>query len=114
MKCHGPEEQNGGLRYDEKTAALAQADSGHRAIVAGKPDESELLKRITSNHKDEQMPPKGKRLSSDEIETLRRWIAAGAVWPENSTPVVATKPRSQHWSFQPISEPALPAVKDKS
>ena len=114
VKCHGPEEQNGGLRYDEKAAALAQADSGHRAIISGKPDESELLKRITSTHKDEQMPPKGERLSSDEIDTLRRWIAAGAVWPEDSTPVVATKPTSQHWSFQPISEPALPSVKDKS
>ena len=114
VKCHGPEEQNGGLRYDQKTAAFAQADSGHRAIVPGRPEESELLKRITSTHKDEQMPPKGERLSSDEIETLRRWIAAGAVWPENNTPVAAAKPTSQHWAFQPIREPALPAVKDKS
>lgn len=114
VKCHGPEEQNGGLRYDQKSAAFAQADSGYRAIVAGKPEESELLKRITSKHKDEQMPPKGERLSSDVIETLRRWIAAGAVWPENSTPVAAAKPTSQHWAFQPIREPALPAVKDKS
>jgi hypothetical protein len=112
IKCHGPEEQNGGLRYDVKAAAFAQADSGRTAIVAGKPEDSELLRRVTATHKDEQMPPKGERLSPAEVETLRRWIDAGAAWPENSTPVAAARPTSQHWAFQPIQEPPLPAVKD--
>lgn len=114
VKCHGPEEQNGGLRYDQKAAALAQADSGHHAIVSGKPEQSELLKRVTSTHKSDQMPPKGARLSSQQIETLTAWIAAGAEWPETAQPVAENKPASTHWAFQPLTEPPLPEVKDNA
>src|SRR5688500_4496977 len=74
VKCHGPEEQNGGMRYDDKAGAFAQGDSGGRAIVPREPDKSQLLKRITSTHKKEQMPPKGERLNADEMEILKTWI----------------------------------------
>jgi mono/diheme cytochrome c family protein len=111
IKCHGPDDQNGGLRYDQKTAALAQADSGHHAIVPGNPAQSHLLKRITSTHKDEQMPPKGPRLSPAEIQTLTDWIQSGAPWPQAQS---APSASSTHWSFQPLSHPPIPAVKDPS
>ena len=62
LQCHGPEEQNGGIRYDHRDGAFAEADSGGRAIVPGKPEQSQLVRRITSTHKDDQMPPKGERL----------------------------------------------------
>jgi mono/diheme cytochrome c family protein len=114
VQCHGPEEQNGGLRYDQKARALAQADSGHHAIVPGKPGQSELLNRVTSTHKNDQMPPKGERLSSHEIETLTAWIAAGAEWPETAQPVDEANPATSHWAFQPLTEPPLPEVKDKT
>ncbi len=109
LQCHGPDEQNGGLRYDLRSQALAQADSGHHAIVPGKPEKSMLLQRITSTHKEEQMPPKGPRLSSSEIATLTAWIQAGAPWPEEATANAA--PTSTHWAFQPLSTPAIPTVK---
>ena len=112
VKCHGPEEQNGGMRYDDKAGAFAQGDSGGRAIVPREPDKSQLLKRITSTHKKEQMPPKGERLNADEVETLKTWIAAGAAWPDNVVATKPEKPGSEHWSFQPIKTPAPPAVKD--
>jgi mono/diheme cytochrome c family protein len=114
VRCHGSEEQNGGLRYDQRAAAMAQADSGKRAIVPGDPAQSELLRRITSTHKDEQMPPKGERLMPAEIALLREWIKAGAEWPEDMALHAVAKPQSSHWSFQPIREPQLPEVKDKS
>ncbi|MGV3661274.1 MAG: PSD1 and planctomycete cytochrome C domain-containing protein [Prosthecobacter sp.] len=114
LKCHGPDGQNGTVRYDQKASAFGQADSGKRPIVAGSTDQSELLRRITSTHKDEQMPPKGARLGPSEIDLLRRWITAGAIWPESATPVAAAKPTTNHWAFQPIHEPKLPEVKDKS
>src|SRR5262245_49443192 len=46
--CHGPDEANrqGGLRLDEGEAATQPADSGQKAIVPGKPDESQLVSRI--------------------------------------------------------------------
>lgn len=109
VKCHGPEEQNGGLRYDLKSAAFAQADSGQNAIVPGKPEQSQLLHRVTSAHKDAQMPPKGERLSASAIAILTTWIRAGAPWPDSPpTP----QPVSTHWSFQPVKNPPIPAVKD--
>lgn len=114
LKCHGPEEQNAGLRYDHPQGAFAQADSGARAIVPGAPEKSELLKRITSTHKEEQMPPKGARLRPQEIETLRQWIAAGAEWPADSLSKTEAPAAPKHWSFQPIQNPPLPTIRDRS
>lgn len=113
VRCHGPDEQNGGLRYDDKEAALALADSGKHAIVPGNAKQSELLKRITSTHKDEQMPPKGERLSSAEVKLLTQWINEGAKWPQSAV-VAKAKPGADHWSFQPLRVVAPPAVKDVS
>jgi mono/diheme cytochrome c family protein len=112
VKCHGPEEQNGGLRYDDKAGAFAQGDSGGHAIVAGKPEESQLLKRITSTHTKEQMPPKGARLSAAEVATLKAWITSGAEWPAHAVVEKTEKTGTDHWSFQPVTKPAPPSVKD--
>src|SRR6476646_10127610 len=67
FKCHGPDSasRKAGLRLDRPDAATAILDSGVKAIVPSKPDESELVKRIMSKDPDEQMPPpdSGKVLS---------------------------------------------------
>src|SRR4051812_16361984 len=55
--CHGPAARKGGLRLDGREEAVKPAKSGERPIVAGKPDESELVRRIFSTAKGEQMPP---------------------------------------------------------
>jgi mono/diheme cytochrome c family protein len=114
IRCHGPQEQNGGLRYDDKTSALGQADSGKFAIVPGHPKKSELLRRITSTHKDEQMPPKGQRLSSAEVGVLTKWISAGARWPQAAVSESKPRPGADHWSFQPLQVTTPPEVKDPS
>ncbi len=93
LQCHGPDEaqRQADLRLDI-------ADTGSAtAIVAGKPDESEILARILSADPQLQMPPPEmvKRPSSAEIETLRQWIEAGAGF-------------EGHWSFQPVRRPDLP------
>jgi hypothetical protein len=95
--CHGPETQEAGLRLDDQSAATRQLDSGRRAIVAGRPEASELLVRVTSTDPDHQMPPEGRRLAGRELDTLRRWIEEGAQWQE-------------HWAFRPLSRPTIPAV----
>lgn len=114
QKCHGPDEQNGGLRYDHKSGAFAQADSGRHALVPGKPEESALLDRITSTHPKDRMPPKGERLTTRQVAMLRDWIAAGAPWPEEVVAEAERKPASSHWAFQPITEPPIPEVRDPS
>src|SRR5690606_6913868 len=84
---------------DEREAALAEADSGLAAIVPGEPDESELVRRIASTDESERMPPAEANyvLSAKEIDTLQRWIAAGAKY-------------EPHWAFVPPERPELPPV----
>ena len=84
-KCHGQQKQKGGLRLDTKAAAMKGGDSG-AVLVAGQPGESVLIKRITlSKTHDDVMPPDGGSIEPAEIETLRKWVAAGAPWPEGET-----------------------------
>lgn len=81
FKCHGPDKQKGGLRFDQRDSAVKPAESDAIAIVPGEPDSSELLRRVTSHDADEMMPPRkggNTPLTEKQIETLRAWIAAGA------------------------------------
>jgi len=99
FRCHGPdkEEREGGLRLDTAAGAVAETDSGSQAIVPGDPDESELLRRITSDDEDERMPPAeaGARLTEREVQLLTEWIQAGA-------------PYAEHWSYGKPVRPELP------
>src|SRR5579863_10423713 len=82
FQCHGPDEnkRQAGLRLDLRAAATKALDSGDVAIVAGKPDASELVRRIDSTDAAEQMPPasSGKKLTPRQIELLKQWISEGA------------------------------------
>lgn len=104
FKCHGPdeEERQANLRLDTPEGALAESDGGF-AIVPGKPKDSLLVYRITTDDVDERMPPvnSGLKLKPNEVELLRRWIAEGAKW-------------QGHWSFQPPARMPLPQVQDKT
>ncbi len=101
-ECHGPAEQNSGLRLDAKYAAFKGGDGGP-IITPGKSSESELVRRITSTDPDERMPPEEPPLSKTEIELVRRWIDSGANWPETDYDrEAAHDPRLDHWAFQPL------------
>lgn len=94
--CHGPDEKSreADLRLDERPA-------GDKAtvIVAGEPERSELVRRITTEADDKRMPPResGKTLSPQEVELLRRWIREGANY-------------AAHWSYASLVAPSLPAT----
>ena len=53
----------------------------------GKPDSSEVIRRVTTNDDDDLMPPEKvhKPVSKAEVELLRKWIAGGAVYAADST-----------------------------
>lgn len=103
FKCHGFDEKQraAGLRLDTFEGATAALESGAKAIVPGKVDESELLARINSTDPSVQMPPPetGKKLSDEQKETLLRWIAEGAEY-------------QPHWSFAAPVRTEPPAVKE--
>lgn len=107
QSCHGPDKQRGGFRLDRKADALAGGDNG-KAIIPGKPQDSALIHRVTTSDSKERMPPKGAPLTLEQVSTLKKWIASGAVWPDNVGSVAVEKP---HWSFQPLHKtPVLKAV----
>ncbi len=92
--CHGPDadKRKAGLRLD------VRADAVKKAIKPGKPEASDLWKRLMSHDTDEVMPPPSspKQLIDSERDLLRRWIAQGAEYQE-------------HWAFKPIRRPVVPA-----
>ncbi|HET6573086.1 MAG TPA: DUF1549 domain-containing protein, partial [Fimbriiglobus sp.] len=98
--CHGPDEnvRKADLRLDTRTGATANA-----AIVPGKPDRSELVRRVRADEPGEVMPPPktGKKLTPHEIEVLTAWVRQGA-------------PYAEHWSYVKPQRPQLPTVKDTS
>lgn len=99
FKCHGPDDstRHGGLRLDQREAALAAGESGAIGIVPQKPDESELVRRILSQDPDEVMPPPHTKqvLSDAHKQILQEWIREGA-------------PYAEHWAFKAPTLPTLP------
>jgi mono/diheme cytochrome c family protein len=104
FNCHGPDEKTrkAKLRLDLREAAVRQPRSGQAAIVPGKPEESELLRRVVSEDEEERMPPPklGKVLSREQIALLKKWIEEGAEY-------------EPHWAFVPPVRPSLPAIKNR-
>ena len=96
VKCHGPEKQKSGLRLDVKAAAMKGGDGG-KAIELAKSADSRLIHLVAGLEEDKVMPPKGERLTAQQIGLLRAWIDQGADWPEDGK----TR-RSEHWAYQPI------------
>ena len=84
--CHGqdPKHREADLRLDVRDEAV-KAHDGVTAIIPGKPDESEMLKRLLSHDADEQMPPpeSNRKVTPAQIELIRRWIAQGAQYEKH-------------------------------
>ncbi len=125
FECHSHSagKNKGGLVMDAAQGLTVGGDSG-TALVAGKPEDSLFLQRILSTDEDEMMPPKGDRLTAEEVATIKSWVSAGAKWPASR----AAKPVSgkylpgrindqdrSWWAYRPavraeVPEPALPST----
>lgn len=101
--CHGGVKEAGGISFIYRDRAIIEGESGKIAIVPGKPDESEIMRRIRSTDPDEVMPqPKhGSPLKEKEITLLETWISEGAKWEE-------------HWAFMPPVEKNIPTLKNET
>jgi hypothetical protein len=93
--CHGPDKSHrkAELRLDVREDALKQ-----EAFLPGKPDQSELVKRLHSKDPDEVMPPpdSNKKLSAQQKALLEQWIKQGGQY-------------QLHWSYEKPVKSALPA-----
>lgn len=101
-QCHGPDKaaRKSGLRLDDREHALNPGESGAVAIVPGRPESSELVRRIFAADAAELMPPaeSHKSLTATQKELLKEWISQGASY-------------EKHWSFLPPVRAPLPNVK---
>jgi Protein of unknown function (DUF1549)/Protein of unknown function (DUF1553)/Planctomycete cytochrome C len=94
--CHGqdPNQRKAELRLDTR-----EGQREGDAVVPGKPDASELVARILSNEALKRMPPakSNRKLTDEQKEILKRWIAEGANFEE-------------HWAYVAPKRPAVPKI----
>ena len=101
-RCHGDTQALGGLRLDGRAAMLKGGASGP-AIVPGSAAKSLLIARIAGARGKPRMPLGFAPMTDAEAAAVRRWIDAGAVWPD--------RPARPHWAYvAPVSAP-VPKVK---
>jgi len=104
--CHGPDKNaiKVGLTLHTKEGAYAELSEnpGHFAIVPGKIDQSEVVRRINSTDKEVRMPPAESNLKLNEYERklITKWIEQGAVY-------------QPHWSLIPVTKTNIPEVENK-
>ncbi|MEY5025699.1 MAG: hypothetical protein RLZZ244_1227 [Verrucomicrobiota bacterium] len=112
IKCHSVAEgkMKGGLGLDNRAATLKGGETGP-AVKPGDLRQSLLIKAVVYDDPDLQMPPKGEKLSTEQIDTLKEWVLMGAPDPREGEAGKGDSSK-QHWAFQPVSRPAPPTVKN--
>jgi mono/diheme cytochrome c family protein len=117
-KCHSHsgDKIKGGLVVDSLSGLTSGGDTGP-AVVPGNPAKSLLIEAVSYKNDDLQMPPKGKKLSDEQIAALTEWVKMGAPWPEEHGQKMATRPKGkitdedrQWWAFQPVAKVQPPAA----
>ena len=111
FRCHGfdANARKAKLRLDVREEALKPAKSGNFPIVPGKPEQSEIIRRLFTEDADDRMPPEKlhKPLTTEQKELFRRWIAEGAEYRDHwafikPTPVEPPKVKHSRWSKTPV------------
>jgi len=96
--CHGPDKnkRKAKLRLDDRASAVST-----QAIVPGKPDESELVERVSSDDAEQVMPPPASRktLTPAQKDLLKQWIFQGAEY-------------QAHWAYVPPGRHSVPTVRN--
>jgi hypothetical protein len=103
-ECHTNGKYKGGISFDTREALLKT-----KAVVPGKSEASELLKRVASTDPEYRMPPKGKPLAPAEVALVKAWIDQGLSWDAGftfkaGTYVAPLRPR------RPAPPPARPGL----
>lgn len=105
IACHGVLKQEAGLRLDTVALAIKGGDAGP-AIEPGHADASLLFKRVSAASDADRMPPEGEPLTSQQVATIRQWIAEKAVAPADEQ---AERDARDHWAFKAPVRPRVPS-----
>ena len=102
--CHGfdAKARKANLRLDLREEALKRTENDVYPIVPGKPEESEIIKRLYTTDADDLMPPPKahKEITPTQKEMIKRWVAEGAVY-------------EPHWAYAPLTKPAVPVISNQ-
>ena len=119
-RCHNSSgNQKGGLALDHREGLRRGGESGP-ALAPGRPEASLMLGLMRHEDDDRRMPEDGPKLSRTVIDDFTRWIKDGAIDPRDAPPGRAEleralsweevrKRRMKWWSWQPITDPPVPA-----
>ena len=119
-ECHSHAGKiKGGLVLDSRSGWQSGGESGP-ALVPGSVETSRLIAAVRYRNPNLEMPPKAK-LPESEIAILEQWVATGAHDPREAMAEVAVPKQGidveagrKHWAYQPVRDPARPAVRDSS
>jgi len=96
FRCHGPDQSSrmANLRLDIREEATKANRAGRTPIIPGNPDQSQIISRVFHANPARIMPPPSahKELTDKQKDTIRRWVAEGAVY-------------EGHWAYEPIRKP---------
>jgi mono/diheme cytochrome c family protein len=116
--CHGGKQVKGEFRLSDRASLLKGGESGDPAFDKKSPIDSVLLAAV--RYDGLEMPPKGK-LAASQIAKIEKWIKHGAPYPEHMLqlskaahhgPPPVNDETKKWWSFQPVSRPVVPSVKN--
>jgi mono/diheme cytochrome c family protein len=109
QRCHGRDEAKSGLRLHTRRDLLRGGDGG-AVIVPGSAGSSRLI-HVVSGKGELVMPPRGKRLSAEQVALLEAWIDQGAKWGEAADGGEGASELPEHWSLRPIADVEPPPVR---
>ena len=110
--CHNTDLQESGFRVDVGALLIRGGDHG-AAVIAGKPNDSLLIKAMRGTSKIPQMPLDLDPLTTQQIDLIAKWVEQGAQLPDSESVDPSARRPSDHWAFQPIIRPTLPSPKNK-
>lgn len=96
--CHTGDKPKGSLRLDSRAAAIIGGKDDGPAITPGIPAKSALLARVMMKEEG-MMPPKGERLTAEQIKLLESWVKEGARWPELNADHTTLTPLTDDLTF---------------
>lgn len=106
LHCHSGDQPEGNLSLETRSGLESGGFSGP-AIDSEEPEFSLLLDLITDG--EPRMPPEGDPLTADEVDMIRRWIEAGALWPEDLV-LRDRRFEGRWWSLSPLLRPEIPRI----
>ena len=116
--CHNAKLKSSGLDLSSASGFLAGSAGG--ALLDPMHPEASRFSKVIGYEDSLKMPPNGK-LKAEQLEALNKWVKMGAPWPGAAEAAALVKPapkkeftaeQKAFWAFQPVSHPALPAVKN--